>query len=134
MTTDTLLRIAALCVLLASAETLHGIARTVLLAPRVGKAMAIRLSVVSGSLLAFGICWLVVPGIGAVGVAQHLAVGLAIAAFMAAFDIAIGRFVMRLAWPRIRQDFDPRSGNYLSIGLVLLAGMPLVVGWLRGGA
>ena len=47
-----LLRLASLCVLLAGAETLHGIARTVLLAPRVGKALAVKLSIVSGSLIA----------------------------------------------------------------------------------
>ena len=119
--------------LLAGAETLHGIARTVLLAPRVGKALAIKLSVVSGSLIAFGLCWVFVPGIGAAGLGQHLALGVVLAAFMAAFDVVIGRRVLRLKWARVRQDFDPRSGNYLSVGLLLLAGMPAVVAWLRVG-
>jgi hypothetical protein len=50
-----LLRLASLCLLLASAETLHGIARNVWLAPRVGKALATKLRVVSGSLLALGL-------------------------------------------------------------------------------
>lgn len=125
-------RIAALCVVLAGAETLHGIARTVLLAPRVGKARAIQLSVVSGSLLAFAICYLLVPPIGLAGPVQHLGLGLGLAGFMAAFDVAIGRFVMRLRWPRIRQDFNPASGNFLSIGLAVLALVPLLVWWLRG--
>ncbi len=53
---------------------------------------------------------------------------------MAAFDVFIGRVVMRLRWPRIGQDFNPASGNYLSVGLVLLACMPGVVWWLRAGA
>jgi hypothetical protein len=128
-----LLRLASLCVLLAGAETLHGIARTVLLAPRVGKALAVKLSIVSGSLIAFGLCWVFVPGIGAAGLGQHLGLGVVLAAFMAAFDIVIGRRVMRLKWARVRQDFDPRSGNFLSVGLLLLAGMPAAVAWLRGG-
>jgi hypothetical protein len=127
------LRFAALCVVLAGAETLHGIARTVLIAPRIGKARAIQLSVVSGSALAFGICYLLVPSIGAVGWRQHGLLGLGIASFMAAFDVAIGRWVMRFKWSRIGQDFDPRSGNYLSIGLLLLVFMPGAVAWLRGG-
>lgn len=136
MTTPSIdvLRFISLCILLASVETLHGIARTVLLAPRVGKALAIKLSVVSGTALAFALCYVFVPAIGATGLAGHLLLGLALAAFMAAFDIAIGRLVMRLKWPRIWQDFDPRQGNLLSIGLLMLAGIPALVWWLRGAA
>lgn len=126
------LRFASLCVLLAGAETLHGVARTVWLAPRLGKAVAIKLSVVTGTLLAFGICYFFVPAIGAAGVAEHLLLGLGLASFMAAFDVAIGRLVMRLKWARIWQDFNPSSGNYLSIGLVILAFVPTAVWWLRG--
>ena len=125
------LRFASLCVLLAGAETLHGIARTVLLAPRVGKALAIKLSVVTGSLLAFALCYFFVPAIGALGAAEHLLLGLGLASFMAAFDIAIGRLVMRLKWARIWQDFNPSSGTSFSRGLVLLAFIPAVVWWLR---
>lgn len=127
-----LLRFASLCILLASAETLHGIARTVLLAPRLGKALALKLSVVSGTLLAFGICLFLVPAVGAAGLVQHLLLGLGLACFMAAFDIAIGRLVLRFPWARIWQDFNPRHGNYLSIGLGLLVVIPALVGWLRG--
>ena len=126
------LRFASLCVLLAGAETLHGIARNVLLAPRLGKALAIKLSAVSGTLLAFALCYVFVPGIGATGFGEHLFLGVGLSGFMAAFDVAIGRLVMRLKWPRIWQDFNPGSGNYLSIGLVSLALAPSVVWWLRG--
>ena len=110
---------------------LHGIARTVLLAPRVGKALAIKLSVVSGSLLAFFVCYLLVPEIGLTGVHQHLYLGLGLAGFMAAFDVAVGRLVMRLKWPRIWQDFNPASGNYLTFGLAALVFIPALVWWLR---
>lgn len=127
------LRIAALCVVLAGAETLHGIARTVWLSPRLGKARAIRWSVVSGTLLATAVCALLVPPIGLQGFAQHLALGVGLAVFMAGFDIFIGRVVMRLKWPRILQDFNPASGNYLSIGLALLVWVPVGVWWWGGG-
>jgi len=128
------LRFAALCILLAGAETLHGIARAVLLAPRIGKVRAIQFSVVTGTLIAFGLCYVFVPGIGATGIAAHMLLGLGLSGFMAAFDVALGRMVMRLKWSRIWEDFDPRSGNYLSIGLVLLALSPSIVWLLRGGA
>lgn len=126
-------RVLALCVVLAGVETLHGIARTVLLAPRVGKALAIKLSVVSGTLLAFGVCFLLVPGIGLAGVGPHLFLGLVLAAFMAGFDIALGKLVLRFTWSRVLEDFNPASGNYLSLGLVALAFMPALVWWLRQG-
>ncbi len=134
MGTIDFLRFVSLCILLAGAETLHGIARTVLLAPRVGKALAIKLSVVSGTLLAFGLCYFFVPSIGAHGLGQHLILGVALALFMATFDVAIGRLVMRLKWARIWQDFNPSSGNFLSVGLVLLALIPSLVWWLRASA
>jgi hypothetical protein len=63
MSTDTGIRVFALCVVLAGTETLHGIARTVLLVPRVGKDRALRLSIVSGSMLAFAACYLLVLGL-----------------------------------------------------------------------
>ncbi len=129
-----LLRFVALCVLLAGAETLHGVARTIFLAPRIGKTLAIKLSVVTGTFLAFGICYFFVPGVGAEGTQEHLLLGLGLAAFMATFDVVIGRLVMRFKWPRIWQDFNPRSGNYLTIGLALLAAIPSLIWWIRGSA
>jgi len=124
-------RIVSLCVVLAGVEMLHGIARTVWLAPRVGKDLAVKLSIVSGTLLAFGVCYLLVPGIGLSGMQEHLFLGLGLALFMAAFDVGVGKFIMRFKWPRIWRDFNPASGNYLSIGLVLLTFAPAFVWWLR---
>jgi hypothetical protein len=132
MTLDAVLRVLALCVALASAETLHGIARTVYVTPRIGKERAIKLSALTGSTLAFGICWAMVPGIGLAGWAQHAALGFVLAAFMAGFDIAIGSFVMRKSWAKIQPDFDPRTGNYLLFGLVAVALIPMAVFALRG--
>lgn len=81
-------RLAALCLLLAGVETLHGIARTVWLSPRIGKERAIKLSAATGTLLAFAICYRWVPDIGAVGAGAHLILGLALSGFMATFDVA----------------------------------------------
>lgn len=108
---------------------MHGIARTTLLIPRVGKERAIKLSALSGTLLAFLLCWWWVPGIGLRTAGAHLALGLGLAAFMAGFDLAIGRWLMRKPWAKIRPDFDPRSGNYLLFGLLGLCFIPLLV-WL----
>lgn len=126
-----LLRIASLCVLLAAAETLHGIVRTVWLARKVGKERAIRISALTGTVLAYAVCFAMVPGIGLQGTFQHLLLGLLLAAFMAGFDIAFGRLVMRFSWRRIARDFNPAGGNHLSFGLAALAAAPAVVAWLQ---
>ena len=131
MSIDSFIRIISLCVVLAGVETLHGIARTVVLAPRVGKARALKLSIVSGSALAFGVCWLLVPGIGLAGLVQPFALGLWLALFMAAFDLAMGRLLLRRSWSRALQDFNPASGNDLLFGLLLLVLSPPLVAWLR---
>ena len=88
MPLDLALRILSLCVALAGVETLHGIARTVLVVPRIGKARALKLSIVTGSALAWGACRLLVPDMGLHTAPDLLALGLLLAAFMAAFDIA----------------------------------------------
>ena len=131
MGTDSLLRIVALCVVLACSETLHGILRIVVVTPRIGKARALKLSAVTGTVLAFAICWLLVPGIGLRTPGQHLLLGIGLAAFMAAFDIAIGRWLMRKSWAKIWPDFKPSTGNHLSYGLAALCCIPLVVWFVR---
>lgn len=124
---DTALRIAALCLALASAETLHGIARAVWLVPRVGKATALKISIVTGSLLAFGVCLVFVPGMGLRGTGELLALGVLLAVFMAAFDIALARLLLRMSWARVLRDFDPRSGNFLVLGLAGLVVWPWLI-------
>lgn len=134
MSVDTLIRILSLCVALAGIEMLHGIARTVLLAPRIGKERAIRVSIVSGSLLAFGVCYFLVPPIGLRETAALFGLGFFVALFMASFDVAVGRFLLKLPWPRIFRDFNPASGNYLLIGLLLLILFPWLVMQIRTAA
>jgi hypothetical protein len=129
MDTDAALRIVSLCVVLACAETLHGIVRTVVVTPRLGKMRALKLSAVTGTLLALVICWLLVPGIGLRSAAAHAMLGVGLAVFMAGFDIAVGRLLMRKSWAKIWPDFDPRTGNHLAYGLLALCFIPLVV-WL----
>ncbi len=131
MGSDSLLRIAALCVVLASAETLHGIVRTTIVTPLIGKDRAIKLSALTGTLLAFAICWWLVPAIELHSASAHLALGFLLAGFMAGFDLAIGRLLMRKSWSQLWPDFDPRTGNYLTYGLLALCFTPLIIWSIR---
>ena len=130
MSSDALFRIVALCVVLAGAETLHGIVRTTLVVPRLGKERAIKLSSLTGTLLALAICGVLVPSIDLKTATAHLLLGLVLAVFMAGFDIALGRWLLRKSWAKIWPDFDPRTGNYLLFGLLALCVIPLLVGWV----
>lgn len=134
MSSDTVWRVLALCVVLAGAETLHGIARTVWLVPKVGKAHALKLSMVSGALLAFVVCYALVPGIGLVTLAENLVLGVCLALFMASFDVAMGKLLLRRTWRKAFADFNPATGNWLVFGLALLVGYPALIAFLRASA
>ena len=129
---DLVLRVAALCLALAGTETLHGIARVRMLVPKIGKTRAMKVSIVTGSTLAFGVCYLFVPGIGLHSPMDLLGLGVFLALFMAGFDIALGRLVLRMPWSKVLRDFDPRTGNYLTCGLIGLIFWPYVAIWLSG--
>ena len=131
VTAEAIVRVAALCVVLACAETLHGIVRIKLVIPRLGKERAIKLSALTGSMLAFAICFALVPPLGLSSLEGHLKIGLFLAAFMASFDMAVGRLLMRKSWAKIWPDFDPRTGNYLSFGLLALCLIPAAVWWFN---
>lgn len=134
MNADTAIRLLALCIALASVEMLNGIVRTVLVVPRLGKARALQLGALTGCALVLLVCHWMVPPLGLSGWHAHLGLGLGLAAFMASFDLAIGRFVMRRPWRKLWPDFDPRTGNYLSPALAFLACAPALIGWLQGAA
>ncbi|MBU2039028.1 MAG: hypothetical protein KKH95_07775 [Gammaproteobacteria bacterium] len=116
-----------LCVLLASAETLQGIVRAAVLVPRLGKKTALKISAITGSLLAFLLCAWMIPKTSLNSAADLLLAGVILAAFMALFDVLIGRWVMKLNWEKIGRDFNPANGNYLSIALLLLITYPWLV-------
>ena len=132
MTPDAVLRTVALCVVLAGAETLHGIARTVWVVPRISKDRAQQLGIVTGTALAFGLCFVLVPDIGLRGPGPHLALGVVLAAFMASFDLALGHWLLRRPWSKALRDLDPRTGNLLLFGVIALVFVPTLVAALRG--
>jgi hypothetical protein len=124
---DLSVRVLSLCLALASAEMLHGIARIRYLIPRVGKRRAQKISIVTGTLLAFGVCYLFIAAMGLSTHFSAIALGVFLAAFMASFDIGVGRFLMKRRWSLIAEDFDPRKGNYLIFGLASLVAIPYIV-------
>ncbi len=118
MNAELALRILSLCVLLAAAETLHGIFRAAVLVPRIGKKPALKVAIVSGSLLAFALCWWRVPAMGVTATLPLLGIGFVLA------HILLGRWLLKRPWSRAFEDFNPATGNYLLFGIVLLVFFP----------
>jgi hypothetical protein len=121
-----------ICLMLASVETLHGIARTIFVVPKIGNKRAKQYSVISGTLLAFAVCYIMVPWLDINVEYQLVLVGLVLSIFMATFDIILARFVVKLKWKSIINDFNPAKGNYLIFGLILLTIIPYAVIKLKG--
>jgi hypothetical protein len=111
-------------VLLAAAETLHGIFRAAVLVPRIGKKPALKVAIVTGSLLAFALCYWRVLSMGVTATLPLLGIGLVLALFMAAFDILLGHWLLKRPWSRAFEDFNPATGNYLLSGIVLMVFFP----------
>jgi hypothetical protein len=121
------IKISSICLMLASVETLHGIARTIYVAPKIGNKRAKQYSIISGTFLAFAVCYIMVPWLNINVDYQLILVGLTLAVFMATFDIVLARFVVKLKWKNIIDDFNPAKGNYLIFGLILLTLIPYAV-------
>lgn len=118
--------------LIAVAETLHGILRVKFLNPRVGDRRARQVGVLTGTIIILLIGWLAVPWINPKTWQESFSVGLIWLGAMLTFDVSFGRLYLRLPWKRIWSDFDMSQGGLLGFGMVALAVTPWVVGRLRG--
>ena len=107
-------------------EVLQGILRIKLLNRRVGDHRARQIGVASGSLYILLVAWVAAPWIGIHSPAAALQVGALWLALMLALDLGFGRLVFHFPWSRIRADFDPRRGNFLGVGMLVVALAPLL--------
>ena len=124
-------RAIAVWLVLIAAEMIHGVVRSILLTPRVGDMQARQIGVFTGSLMNLGITHFFMQWIGARTTRALVGVGVVWVVLTVVFEVAFGRLVMRSTWERIRSDYDLPHGGLLPIGLVALAGSPLVAAQVR---
>ena len=122
----TITKIICFYILVASAETLNGIARTVFLNKRVGAPKAKRLSMISALSLCLLICYFYLPLLQISSDRGLLLLGISLSSFMAVFDIVLARFVARARWETILDEFNIFKGNLLAVGMVAMAFCPLL--------
>ena len=125
-------RAIAVWFVLITAEMIHGIVRSILLRPRLGDRRARQIGVFTGSLVNLGMTHFFIRWIGARTTRALVRVGVVWVVLTVVFEVTFGRLVMRSSWERIRSDYDLAHGGLLPIGLVALAGSPLVASRLRG--
>jgi hypothetical protein len=119
-------KIACFYVLVASGETLNGIARTVFLNKRLGVMPAKRVSMLSALSLCLLICYFYVPILGITSDNGLVFLGVTLSSFMLVFDIVVGRFVAKVKWSAILDELNIFKGNLLGVGMVVMAYCPLL--------
>ncbi len=122
-----ILKALAVWIVIALAETLHGILRVRFLNRRIGDKRARQLATITGSLIILLVGWLTVPWIGPRSNTQSLVVGGVWLSLMLAFDFALGRLLMRASWEHLLADFDLSKGGYLGFGMMVLFLTPLII-------
>jgi len=126
-------RAVAVWLVIIAAETLHGIARTLWLAPIVGDFRARQIAVFSGSAIILTVTAILIRWLAPPTWRAALAIGGLWLALTLAFEIGLGR-ATGASWDRITEDYDPRRGGLLAIGMLVLMLAPLVAAHLRGVA
>lgn len=126
-----LLKILFLFLLIALSEMILGILRTLYLNKFFGVKLAKQISILPALLLCLIICYVYLPNFNINSKIGFIFLGIGLSSFMLIFDIIVGRFIMKMRWHKIFEDFNILKGNYLSIGLILMALCPLFAFLLR---
>jgi hypothetical protein len=120
----------AVWLLIALAESLHGIARVILLQPVVGDFRARQLALFTGMLIILAIAYYFVEWIRAADRFQLHIVGLLWVGLTIVFEISLGR-LMNFSWERIFSDYDVARGGLMGFGLLFMFFAPLIARKLR---
>ena len=122
----TITKLICFYLLVASGETLNGIARTAFLNKRIGVTKAKRLSMLSALALCLLICYFYIPLLPIKTDKGLLLLGISLSSFMVVFDIVLARFVAKARWEAILDDFNVFKGNLLAVGMIAMAFCPLL--------
>ena len=127
------LRALAVWLIMMAAETVHGILRTVLLAPQVGDLRARQIAFFTGSGIILGTAYLFINWIRARSFKELLVIGLMWMLLTLGFEAVVGIYGFGFGWERIIAEYDPRSGSLMLFGLFVLVLAPLIAFRLRRG-
>jgi hypothetical protein len=121
-------------VVIALAETIHGILRVMFLTPRLGDRRGRQMGVASGSIIILSLGWCMIPSyyVNPSSLSESLAVGAVWFILMLVFEIGLGRFVFGFSWQHMAAEYNLRNGGFLGLGMTVLFLTPLIIAKLRG--
>lgn len=111
--------------LIICAETIHGIARTLLLEPLIGDFRARQVSVFTGAIMILTITLVFVRWLKGSKRFHFLLVGMMWVALTIGFEIFLGRTALNLPWERITADYNLTAGGLMLLGLLVMFVAPL---------
>ena len=117
--------------LIVIAETVHGILRQVLIAPRMGDLPARQVGVLVGSAIIFAIAWACIRWIGARSLGEQIRVGLVWVVLMVLFEFGLGT-ALGLSPERLLADYNPAAGGFMGLGLLFMLMAPVLAARARG--
>jgi hypothetical protein len=112
------------------AETLHGFAREIFIAPAIGALRARQIGVAVGSVVVLAIAWACTRWLDARTRRDQLIIGAYWVALTVGFEVSLGR-VMDLPWSRILSDYNPAQGGWMMLGLAVMFVAPWLAGRMR---
>ena len=113
------------------AETLHGMARNVFIAPAIGDLRARQIGVLVGSGIVLTIAWLTARWLDARTLRRQLVIGGAWVVLTVTFEILLGRAI-GASWDRIFSDYNPARGGFMILGMAFLFLAPMLAAkWRR---
>ncbi len=121
----------AVWLLIIFAESVHGVLRTLYLAPILGDFRARQISVFTASLIIFAITYATIRWIAPARRAHLWTIGVIWVLLTVAFEFTLGRFILELDWARLFSDYDLRHGGLMGFGLLAMGLTPLVAAKLR---
>ena len=122
----------AVWLLLIVAEIVHGIARGILLVPRVGEFRSNQIGVFTGSITSsWSLPCFPSGGSARPGVQTNWRSDFSGLFSRLAFEITFGRLVVGASWERIAADYRVLEGGWLPFGMLILLLSPLIAGKFR---
>lgn len=112
------------------AETVHGIARELFIAPVIGDLRARQIGVFVASLIVLAIAWASARWMGANTRRAQIIVGILWVALTIVFEFSLGRAI-GASWNRILSDYNPLRGGWMLLGLLVMMFAPMLGAGLR---
>lgn len=114
-----------------AAETIHGIIRTVFIAPAIGDMPSRQIGILVGSVLIFIIALLTINWLETGSIGTRLMIGAGWVVLTISFEILLGFFVLGVGRERVISDYDIQNGGYMLFGLLWMLASPALAHAVR---